>query len=86
MPLDGTIHRFEVEQEGFKTEKRTLMFDKPIDLTVELTKESATYTPHAKTAEPKATSETPTPPAEEPKKKPVPTVEIDESNPYKKKP
>ena len=87
VPLDGTIHRFEVEQEGFKTEKRTLMFDKPIDLTVELTKESATYTPHAKTtAEPKATSETPTPPAEEPKKKPVPTVEIDESNPYKKKP
>jgi serine/threonine protein kinase len=85
VPQDGTIHRFEVEQEGFKTEKRTLMFDKPIDLTVELTKESASYTPHPKTAEPKAT-ETPPAPTEEPKKKPVPTVEIDESNPYKKKP
>ena len=33
---DSSIHRFEVEQDGFRTDKRTLMFDKNIDMTVEL--------------------------------------------------
>jgi serine/threonine-protein kinase len=87
VPKDGSIHRFEVEQDGFRTEKRTLTFDKDVKLSVELAPLTATggYARPAKTSNPKD-PETPPPPPPPPVevKKPPPSVEIDESNPYKK--
>jgi eukaryotic-like serine/threonine-protein kinase len=86
VPKDGSIHRFEVEQDGFRTEKRTLTFDKDVKLTVELAALSASggFSRPAKTTTPKDPDPGPPPPPTE-VKKPPPSVEIDESNPYKKK-
>ncbi|MFO0549293.1 MAG: serine/threonine-protein kinase [Polyangiaceae bacterium] len=93
---DSSMHKLEVEEDGFKTEKRTLLFDKDIDMTIELT--SAPGRPYAvsrattatKTSDPAPTQTTPPPPPvtqdPEPKKPPPKsTVELDENNPYKKK-
>lgn len=85
VPKDGSIHRFEVEQDGFRTEKRTLTFDKEVRLTVELAPLTASgnYSRPAKPSTAKDADPPPPPPTEV--KKPPPTVEIDESNPYKNK-
>ena len=94
VPKDGTLHKIEVEQDGFRTERRTVTFDKDVDLSVEL--KAAPGRPYAvsrPTPKPTATTEPPPAvttapkPEEDPgKKKPKPTVELDEQNPYKKKP
>jgi hypothetical protein len=104
---DTAMHQLEVELDGFETEKRTLTYDKDVDLTIELDPLPTAE----KSAEPKTgpravgggrrygggkrpTADPPPadpPPAkvEEPeggRKKPKPSVEIDEQNPYKKNP
>ncbi len=94
VPKDGTLHKIEVEQDGFRSERRTVTFDKDVELSIEL--KAAAGRPYAvsrPTTKPAATTE-PAPavttapkPEEDPgKKKPKPTVELDEQNPYKKKP
>jgi hypothetical protein len=96
VPKDGSLHRFEVEKDGYKTEKRTLTFDKDIDMTVELTPIGSrpylrptsrpSKPPPAETAAP---VRPPPPPPEDDAnkhKQPQPSVEIDENNPYKHKP
>jgi serine/threonine-protein kinase len=87
VPKDGSIHRFEVEQDGFRTEKRTLTFDKEVKLTVELAPltASGSYSRPAKTSTAKDPDPPPPPPPPTEVKKPPPAVEIDESNPYKNK-
>jgi hypothetical protein len=88
------LHKIEVEQDGFRSERRTVTFDKDVELSIEL--KAAAGRPYAvsrPTTKPAATTE-PAPavttapkPEEDPgKKKPKPTVELDEQNPYKKKP
>lgn len=89
LPKDGTLHKLEVELDGHKTEKRTLTFDKDIELTIELTQLSGR--PYVRPAKPppvetSAPSKPPPPPEDTGKKPPKPSVEIDEQNPYKKKP
>jgi eukaryotic-like serine/threonine-protein kinase len=93
VPKDGTLHKIEVEQDGFRTEKRTVTFDKDIDLAVEL--KAAPGRPYAVSRPPvKPPTTTEPPPAvttakpeDDPNKgKPKPGVELDEQNPYKKKP
>ena len=90
LPKDGSLHKLDVELEGHKTERRTLTFDKDITLNVELTPLSGR--PYVRPAKPTPTETAapskPPPPPEEPtgKKPPQPSVEIDEQNPYKKKP
>ncbi len=97
VPKDGSLHRIEVEQDGYRTEKRTVTFDRDIELAIELRAARGGYTAIAKptnvekpaaTSEPTAAAPPPKPPeeADPGKKKPKPTVELDESNPYKKKP
>jgi eukaryotic-like serine/threonine-protein kinase len=94
VPKDGTLHKIEVEQDGFRTERRTVTFDKDVELSIEL--KAAPGRPYAvsrPTTKPPPTTEPPPAvttapkPEEDPgKKKPKPTVELDEQNPYKKKP
>jgi hypothetical protein len=79
---DGGIHRVEVERAGFRTERRTVVFDH--DQTV-----SIALTPIAYPGQPVRPILPPTngrkdPPAA-PTQKPTVSVEIDESNPYKKR-
>ncbi|NUP05915.1 MAG: protein kinase [Polyangiaceae bacterium] len=87
LPKDGSIHKLEVELAGHKTDKRTLTFDRDIDLDVELTPLPGrpyirpTKPPPAETA----SAVKPPPPVDDGKKKPQPSVDIDETNPYKKK-
>lgn len=89
LPKDGSIHKLEIEQDGYRTERHTLTFDKDIDLEVELTALAGrryvrpVKTPPAETAAPVK----PTATAEEgtKRKPPQPSVQINEENPYKKK-
>jgi len=96
VPKDGSLHKIEIERDGFRSEKRTVTFDKDVDLSIELraapgrpfvvARPTTTTKPPA-TAEAAATTPPTKPPEDDPgKKKPKPTVELDEQNPYKKKP
>jgi len=96
VPKDGSLHKIEIERDGFRSEKRTVTFDKDVDLSIELraapgrpfvvARPTTTTKPPA-TAEATATTPPTKPPEDDPgKKKPKPTVELDEQNPYKKKP
>ncbi len=94
LPKDGSIHRFEVEKDGYKTEKRTLTFDQDVELTIELTPiGSRPYLRPTSRPSSKASAEPAPPPPPKPtdedgpkRKPPQPTVDIDENNPYKNKP
>ena len=102
---DTAMHQLEVELDGFETEKRTITYDKDVDLTIELDAVQAAGSSEPKTqprvaggrryggrARPTADPPPADPPptkVEEPeggRKKPKPSVEIDEQNPYKKNP
>lgn len=90
VPKDGSLHKFEVELDGHKTEKRTMTFDKDIDMTVELTPVSGrpyirpTPKPTA-SAKPTATETATTPPPKPTETAPPKPTGIIENNPYKKK-
>jgi serine/threonine-protein kinase len=95
---DGTMHSLEVTQPGFSPEKRTVTFDRDVDMTFELTATGAATAEPEPTAapvaghpwrpgpRPAATEKPSAQPTSEPTgKTPAPSVTIDEDNPYKKK-
>jgi serine/threonine-protein kinase len=93
LPKDGTIHKLEVEQDGFTTETRTVTFDRDVDVSIELTPLAhASSLPAARPAgggarpaagKPSATGK----PDEEEgaRKRPSSPFNIDEDNPYRNK-
>ncbi len=95
---DGSMHSFEVTQPGFEPEKRTITFDRDVDLTFELaptptavaepepTSKPVAGRPWRPGPRPTATEKPTAQPTSEPTvKTPQPSVTIDEDNPYKKK-
>ena len=94
---DANMHHVEVEQEGYKTEERTVTFDKDVDLGIDLTptatSQTATGRPRPVLVAKGAPTTTSKPSVEPPpveddgprRPPPKPKFEIDEQDPYKKK-
>jgi serine/threonine-protein kinase len=92
VPRDGSLHRLVVEQEGFVSETRTLPFDRDVDLDVQLVAAAPSakaaagprprpqFRPRPGAPQPKQGDD------DEPTKRPPPSFDIDEDNPYKKQP
>ncbi|MEJ7734202.1 MAG: serine/threonine-protein kinase [Polyangiaceae bacterium] len=95
VPRDGSLHRLVVEQDGFASETRTLPFDRDVDLDVQLVAGAASSKVQSTGPRPRPYPQgRPQPGAtlspkpgdeDEPKKRPPPSFDIDEDNPYKKK-